>query len=134
MKKRTWDLKMKAEIVLEGLSGKPVSEICSQYQISQDQYYQWRDKLSAEAHRAFDGKMKGAEVSRLKAKNQRLQQIIGALTVELKKARTSCEAAGFAIGSGSERGGCGAGVKNERWDKNRRSVVTSSIFHRKEML
>jgi len=85
MKRRQWDSKTKAKIVLEGLSGKPVSEICSQYQISQNQYYQWRDKLLAEAHRAFDGKMKGAEVSRLKVKNQRLQQIIGALTVELKK-------------------------------------------------
>jgi transposase-like protein len=85
MKRRQWDSKTKAKIVLEGLSGKPVSEICSQYQISQNQYYQWRDKFLAESHRAFDGKVNGSEVSRLKAKNQRLQQIIGALTVELKK-------------------------------------------------
>jgi transposase-like protein len=85
MKRRQWDSKTKAKIVLEGLSGKPVSELCSQYQISQNQYYQWRDKFLAESHRAFDGKVNGSEVSRLKAKNQRLQQIIGALTVELKK-------------------------------------------------
>ena len=85
MKRRQWDSKTKAKIVLEGLSGKPVSEICSQYQISQNQYYQWRDKFLAESHRAFDGKVNGSEVSLLKAKNQRLQQIIGALTVELKK-------------------------------------------------
>jgi transposase-like protein len=85
MKRRQWDSKTKAKVVLEGLSGKPISEICSQYQISQNQFYQWRDKFLAESHRAFDGKVNGAEVSRLKAKNQRLQQIIGALTVELKK-------------------------------------------------
>ena len=85
MKRRQWDSKTKAKIVLEGLSGKPVSEICSQYQVSQNQYYQWRDKFLAEAHRAFEGKENGGEVSRLKAKTQRLQQIIGALTVELKK-------------------------------------------------
>jgi transposase-like protein len=85
MKRRVWDSKTKAKIVLEGLSGKAVSEICSQYQISQNQYYQWRDKFLVEAHRAFEGKADGAEVSRLKAKTERLQQIVGALTVELKK-------------------------------------------------
>jgi transposase-like protein len=85
MKRRHWDSKTKAKVVLEGLTGKPVSEICNQYQISQNQYYQWRDKFLSESHRAFEGKEDGAEVSRLKAKAQRLQQIIGALTVELKK-------------------------------------------------
>lgn len=85
MKRRQWDSKTKAKVVLEGLAGKPVSEICNEYQISQNQYYQWRDKFLAESHRAFDSKVEGSELSRLKAKNQRLQQIIGALTVELKK-------------------------------------------------
>ncbi len=85
MKKRAWDSRTKAKIVLEGLSGKPISEVCSQYQISQNQYYQWRDKFLTGSHRAFEGKAEGSELSRLKAKNQRLQQIIGALTVELKK-------------------------------------------------
>jgi transposase-like protein len=85
MTRRQWDSKTKAKIVLEGLSGKPISELCSQNQISQNQYYQWRDRFLAESYRAFEGKADGAEVFRLKAKNQRLQQIVGALTVELKK-------------------------------------------------
>lgn len=85
MKRRQWDSKTKAKIVLEGLSGKPLGELCSQYQISQNQYYLWRDKFLSEAHRAFEAKDDGGEVSRLKAKTLRLQQIIGALTVELKK-------------------------------------------------
>jgi transposase-like protein len=85
MKRRRWDSKTKAKIVLEGLSGKPVGEICSQYQINQTQYYQWRDKFLAESHRAFETRANGTEISRLKAKTQRLQQIVGALTVELKK-------------------------------------------------
>ena len=85
MKRRQWDSKTKAKIVLEGLSGKPLSELCNQHQISQNQYYLWRDKLLSEAHRAFESKEDGGEVSRLKAKTMRLQQIIGQLTVELKK-------------------------------------------------
>ena len=85
MKKRQWTSKMKAKIVLEGLSGKPVSELCTQHQISQTQYYQWRDKFLAEAYRAFETKEHGGEVTQLKVKTAKLQQIIGALTVELKK-------------------------------------------------
>ena len=85
MKRRRWDSKTKAKIVLEGLSGKAVSELCNEYQISQNQYYQWRDKFLLEAHRAFEGNDKAGEVTRLKSKTQKLEQIIGALTVELKK-------------------------------------------------
>jgi len=31
MKRRRWDSKTKTKIVLEGLSGRPVSEICNEY-------------------------------------------------------------------------------------------------------
>jgi transposase-like protein len=53
MKRRRWDSKTKTKIVLEGLSGKPVSEICNDHGIHQNQYYSWRDKFLSEAHRAF---------------------------------------------------------------------------------
>ncbi len=48
MKRRKWDAKTKATIVLEGLKGKSAATICQDYQISQAQYYQWR-VLSAQA-------------------------------------------------------------------------------------
>lgn len=37
MKRRKWDAKTKAIIVLEGLKGKPVVTICQDHQISQAQ-------------------------------------------------------------------------------------------------
>jgi putative transposase len=43
MHRRTWDAKTTALIVLEGLKGKPVGEICTEHQISQSLYYRWRD-------------------------------------------------------------------------------------------
>ena len=86
MKKRQGTSKIKEKIVLAGLSVKPVSEICSQHQISQIQYYQRRDKFLSGAYRAFETKRSGGELVRLKAKTAKLQQIIGALTVELKRA------------------------------------------------
>ena len=85
MKRRRWDSKTKTRIVLEGLSGRPVSEICNEHGIHQNQYYIWRDKFLSEAHKAFDSKKDLGEVSRLRKKNQELTQIIGSLTVELKK-------------------------------------------------
>jgi transposase-like protein len=87
MKRRRWDSKTKTKIVLEGLSGRPVSEICNEYGIHQNQYYSWRDKFLSEAHKAFESKKDGGEAIRLRKKNQELTQIIGSLTltVELKK-------------------------------------------------
>ena len=41
-------------IVLEGLKGKPVAELCAEHQISQAQYYQWRDQFLAHAPKAFE--------------------------------------------------------------------------------
>jgi len=89
IKRRRWDSKTKTKIVLEGLSGRPVSEICNDYGIHQNQYYLWRDKFLSEAHKAFDSKKDVGEIDRLRKKNQQLTQIIGSLTVELKKQRTS---------------------------------------------
>lgn len=85
MQRRHWDSKTKAKIVLEGLSGRAVAELCSAYQISQHQYYQWREKFVSQAHQAFEASRNGGELQRLRQKAVRLQQIIGALTVELKK-------------------------------------------------
>jgi transposase-like protein len=83
MKRRKWDPKTKAMIVVEGLRGKPVSEICIEHQISQAQYYQWRDQFLANMPRVFaeDDRREKA----LTKENARLKRIVGDLTVELKK-------------------------------------------------
>jgi len=83
MKNRQWDAKTKALIVMEGIKGKPVSEICAEHQLSQSQYYRWRDEFFANIHQVFGNSTKQDE--RLIKENQRLKQIIGDLTVELKK-------------------------------------------------
>ena len=85
MKRRRRDSKTKIRIVLEGLSGRAVAEICNDYGIHQNQYYTWRDRFLSEAHRAFESKKDGGEINFLRKKNQELKQIIGSLTDELKK-------------------------------------------------
>lgn len=73
---RKWDAKTKAMIVLEGLKGKPVAELCAEHQISQAQYDQWREQFLAHVPQAS-----------LARENVRLKTLVGELTLELKKRR-----------------------------------------------
>ena len=62
-----------------------MSELCTEYEISQNQYYIWRDRFLKDSHKAFENHENGHEVERLKKKTAKLERIIGSLTVELKK-------------------------------------------------
>lgn len=85
MKRRKWKASEKSLIVLEGLKGKAISELCNEHQISQSQYYQWRDQFLAHAHKAFESeKLAQREVS-LQKENAKLKKLVGELTLELKK-------------------------------------------------
>jgi transposase-like protein len=86
MKKRHWTSKEKAHIVLEGLSGQiEIAKLCHKYQIAQTQYYQWRDQFLKFSHQAFEAKNITKKEQRLIEENKKLRNIIGDLTVELKK-------------------------------------------------
>jgi len=85
MKRRKWDSKTKTKIVLEGLKGRPVSELCSDHKISQNQYYLWRDRFLSESHRAFENDRDPGKENRLKDRIAHLERTLGAVTFELKK-------------------------------------------------
>jgi putative transposase len=85
MKRRQWNAHAKAMIVIEGLKGKPVAELCNEHQISQSLYYQWRDQLLAQAAKAFEDPQRSRKEARLQQENARLKQLVGELTLELKK-------------------------------------------------
>jgi transposase-like protein len=86
MKKRSWTSKQKSQIVLEGLSGRiEVSKLCNKYEISQGQYYKWRDQFLQTCHQAFETKDISKKEQKLKDETQKLKKIIADLTVELKK-------------------------------------------------
>jgi transposase-like protein len=86
MPRSRWDSKSKALIVLEGLKGKPVADICREYQISQSHYYRWRDKFLANMHQAFEDTT--SREARLSRQVNELKQVVGELTLELKKSET----------------------------------------------
>jgi len=86
MEKRKWTSQQKLQIVLEGLSGQiEISKLCVKYQISQTQYYQWRDHLLKFGHQAFESKNITKKEQHLEQQVTNLKRIIGDLTVELKK-------------------------------------------------
>lgn len=85
MKRRKWDAKTKTKIVLEGLAGRSVAEICSRYKISQTQYYKWRETFLANAHHSFGTKQQDSREQRLVQQNDELKAMVGELTMELKK-------------------------------------------------
>jgi transposase-like protein len=85
MHRRKWDADMKAKIVIQGLQGRPVAELCNEYQINQSLYYQWRDQFLAHASKAFDVPQSQRKEARLAHENARLKTLVGELTLELKK-------------------------------------------------
>ena len=85
MKRRKWDSKTKFQIVLQGLRGASVSEICNEHQIAQTQYYKWRDQFFAHGEKAFEvAKVSNAE-KRQAQEIVRLKTMVGELTMEVKK-------------------------------------------------
>ena len=54
MKPRKWDAKLKSKIVLEGIKGKKVADICSEYKIGPTQYYQWSDQFLSNMESPFE--------------------------------------------------------------------------------
>lgn len=84
-KGRTWTSEEKAKIVIQGLKGRSVAEICNEYQIHQTQYYKWREQFLDHVPKVFETKAQSKKEERLGRENQRLKAMVGELHMELKK-------------------------------------------------
>lgn len=86
MKKKRWSSDEKLEIVLEGMrADTTMAEVCNRHGISQTTYYKWRDRLFAASDMIYSKGAFSRSEERLKAENKKLREIIGDLTLELKK-------------------------------------------------
>ena len=85
MQRKKWDSKDKWLIVLEGMKGKAVSQICADHQICQSQYYKWRDQFLSEGYKVFDTQKADQKQLYLEKENKKLKTLVGDLTLELKK-------------------------------------------------
>jgi len=89
MKRRRWDSKAKALVVLQGLKGRLVADICNEHQICQSEYYRWREEFLTKMPQIFDKSDKREE--RLLQENAKLKNLVGELALELKKVNECLE-------------------------------------------
>lgn len=86
MKRKKWTNEIKFKIVIEGLRGNVnVAELCAKYGVHQSQYYNWRDQFLREGDKVFQNKDNDKRENVLKQKMAKMEQMIGKLTLELKK-------------------------------------------------
>ncbi len=84
-KRRKWANSEKSRIVLEGIKGRSMSEICLEYQISQSMYYAWRDQFLLNIDQVFAINKNKQQESYQKHQIHKMKKIIADLTIELKK-------------------------------------------------
>ena len=83
MTRRQWTPDTKAEVVLQGLKGVPVSTLCERYGICPSQYYKWLEKLARNLPRLFEDGRKTRNQAELMRENARLKKLVGELTLAL---------------------------------------------------
>ena len=85
-KRRQWKAEEKSRIILEGLKGRPVADICVEHQISQSMYYSWRDQFLSNMGQVFETKKIDQREAYQNHQIDKMKKIIADLTIELKKA------------------------------------------------
>ena len=88
MKRWKWSPLKKALVVLKGLRGRPVGDLCHEHGIPLVQHSQWRDRFLGNAHLVFKTASTDKRSQRLESENARLKGLVGKLTVELDSGRT----------------------------------------------
>lgn len=81
--RRKWDPRTKAKIVLEGLMGGCVNELCRTHELRPGQYYKWRGYFLENSYRVFEKPPSAQSESELALENEELKKLVGELTLEL---------------------------------------------------
>lgn len=85
--RRKWDARTKAKIVLDGLMGGCVNELCRLHELRPGQYYKWRGHFLDNCHRVFEKHDTSQNESELALENERLKRLVGELTLELNNGK-----------------------------------------------
>jgi len=89
MTRRTWTADEKLAIVVAGLRNHhSIAELCREHQLSQTQYYKWRDQFWAGALKGLTGAIADPEHQQ-RRELERLERIIGKQTVIIETLKKS---------------------------------------------
>ncbi len=86
--KKKWSAEEKLAVVLDGLKGRPVKEICREYGISDNQYYKWREEaLNGMKGSLQDKRSKQCRDRSWEVERNRLLKLIGEqqLIIDIQK-------------------------------------------------
>lgn len=86
--RKKWSPEEKLAVVMDGFKGRSVREICTEYGISDTQYYKWRDEALDMLKSGFkDKRGKEHRSQSAEAERNRLLKIIGEqqLIIDLQK-------------------------------------------------
>ena len=85
MQRRRFSAVQKMSIVLMPLKGeRPIAEICREHQISQSQYYRWRDRFLEGGKNALVYGAPSKKEAMLKSEVDKLQKIIGKQAIQIE--------------------------------------------------
>ena len=82
MHRRTWDAKMNAAMVIQGLRGRPVTAICHAYRMSQSLSDQWREQCLAQAPKTFEVHQHARQEARLEHAHSTRKKLVGEWRLE----------------------------------------------------
>jgi len=83
--RKHWKSSEKSRIILQGFQGRPVSEICLEYGISNSMYYKWKDQFLRNMHLAYEVSDQDRSKKTLENENKKLKSLVADLSLELKK-------------------------------------------------
>lgn len=86
--RRKWDARTKAKIVLEGLMGGSINDLCRSNDLRPGQYYKWRGHFLENCYRVFERPPAAVAESELMAENEELKKLVGELTLELTSGKS----------------------------------------------
>lgn len=84
-KRRRWKAAEKSRMILEGLKGRPVADMCIAHQISQSMYDRWRDPFLLNMGQAFETNRMNQREAHQNLQIDKMKKIVADLTIELKK-------------------------------------------------
>ena len=76
------DVETQMQCVLEGLSGRPVAELCRHYGLSQTQYYRIRDRFLEGGKAGLAGNGQSCLRRRYESRIAELERMVGQLTLD----------------------------------------------------
>ncbi len=85
--RRKWDSRKKAQIVLDGLVGGNINDLCRTHDLRPGQYYKWRGHFLENCYLVFEKLPNAQTDSELALENEKLKRLVGELTLELNNGK-----------------------------------------------